>query len=263
MIVPVPYKGQNWYPSFDGFMTAVYPNWYEYYKCKPTAPKKLKGLAEQFAPDIPKLPEEYITFFQQIGGEGLDLNNRAWFYPSDRLYQSGNEETCLTIGSYSQLDEGDMLVYCFPTEEPPYLAWSRVWPGELVKVAGSLGQLLCNQAFLAEGREQFAFRYTMELAFHLRHPFHGASPEAQEYCKTHCVEELSEYKLYDMGFQIQVQKLEVPIKELGYERAWFSTELDHIWLKEDTCCILSRDFDPNDMFDTVVVSLLGMSKEPV
>ena len=33
--------------------------------------------------------------------------------------------------------------------------------------------------------------------------------------------------------------------------------------QEDTCCILSRMFDPNDMFDTVCVSIWGEEKKPI
>lgn len=103
----------------------------------------------------------------------------------------------------------------------------------------------------------------LDLAFHLHQPPYRPCPEAEEYCRTHPVEALSEEELWDIGFQIQVKKLSGPLEQLGYERAWFSTELDHIWLKEDACCINSREFDPNDMFDTAAVSLWGMGKETV
>ena len=91
----------------------------------------------------------------------------------------------------------------------------------------------------------------------------GPCPEAEEYCRIHPVEGLSEEELWDIGFQLQLQKLEAPLRQLGYEKAWFSTELDHIWLRENTCCILSREFDPNDMFDTVCVSIWGEEKKPI
>ena len=80
---------------------------------------------------------------------------------------------------------------------------------------------------------------------------------------TYAVSPSTEKELEDIGFQLQVKKLVGPLEQLGYERAWFSTELDHIWLKEDACCIISREFDPNDMFDTAAVSLWGMGKETV
>ena len=103
----------------------------------------------------------------------------------------------------------------------------------------------------------------MYLAFHLHQPPYGPCPEAEEYCRIHPVEGLSEEELWDIGFQLQIRRLEGPLQQLGYERAWFSTELDHVWLKENTCCILSRDFDPNDMFDTAPLSIWGKEKKPI
>lgn len=266
MTLPEQYQDGDWYPSFSRFMTAAYPNWYGFYKCAPAARSKIKKLAEHFAPEVPRLPEEYMTFLEQIGMQGLNLQRRAWLYPSDQLYLSGEEEPCLTIGSYSLLDAGDQLAYCFPKEGPPYLVWRDRWSdrmGGQIKVADSLGQLLCNQAFLVEGGEQFSFHHSLELAFHLHQPPYGPCPEAEEYCRTHLVADLSEKELEDIGFQLQIKKLERPLRQLGHERVWFSTELDQVWRKEDACCILSREFDPNDMFDTVVISLWGMGKETV
>lgn len=266
MILPEVYQGGGWFPSFSRFMEAFDPKWYRTYGCAPYTPEEVRETAVEFAPDIPALPEEYLDFLAHMGGRGLDLHHRAWLYHGGQLYLSGEEETCLTIGSYNLLDEGDRLAYCFPKEGPPYLVWRERWSdmtGGQVKVADSLGQLLCNQAFLAEGTEQFSFWHPLDLAFHLHQPPYRPCPEAEEYCRTHPVEGLTEKELEDIGFQLQVKKLVGPLEQLGYERAWFSTELDHIWLREDACCIISREFDPNDMFDTAAVSLWGMGKETV
>lgn len=211
MILPEVYQGGAWFPSFSRFMEAFDPKWYRTYGCAPSTPEEVRETAVEFAPDIPALPEEYLDFLAHMGGRGLDLHHRAWLYHGGQLYLSGEEETCLTIGSYNLLDEGDRLAYCFPKEGPPY----------------------------------------------------RPCPEAEEYCRTHPVEGLTEKELEDIGFRLQVKKLVGPLEQLGYERAWFSTELDHIWLKEDACCIISREFDPNDMFDTAAVSLWGMGKETV
>lgn len=266
MLMPAPYEESDWYPSFSRFMTAACPSWYGSYKCAPAARSVVKKLAEQFAPDVPRLPEEYGTFLAQIGTQGLNLQRRAWLYPSNQLYLSEGEEPCLMIGSYSLLDEGDKLAYCFPEEGPPCLVWMERWSDlrdRQIKVADSLGQLLCNQAFLAEGGKQFSFHHSLELAFHLHQPLYGPCPEAEDYCRTHPIQNLSEKELEDIGFQLQIKKLEGPLRRLSYERVWFSTELDQVWRKEAACCILSREFDPNDMFDTVYISLWGMGKESV
>ena len=263
MILPERYQDGDWYPSFARFMDKVYPNWYRYYDCAPYAPEEVEETAVAFAPDIPRLPEEHLTFLAHMGGRGLDLHHRAWLYHGDRLYLSGDEDACLTIGSYDPFDEGDKLAYCFPKEGTPYLVWSREYSGGRVKAADSLGQLLCSQAFLADGLEQFPFHQTMYLAFHLHQPPFEPCPEAEGYCRTHPVEGLAEKELEDIGFQIQLQKLEGPLRRLGYERAWFSTEVDHIWLNGETCCILSRDLDPNDMLDTVAVTVWGERREAI
>ena len=263
MILPERYQGEDWYPSFVRFMDEAYPNWRQYYDFAPYTPAEVEETAVEFAPDIPRLPEEYLTFLAHMGARGLDLHHRAFLYHGGRLYLSGEEETCLTIGSYNLLDEGDKLAYCFPKAGTPYLVWSREYSGGQVKSADSLGQLLCNQGFLACGVDQFPFHQTMDLAFHMHNPPYGPCPEAEEYCRIHPVEGLSEEELWDIGFQRQIKKLTRPLEQLGYERAWFSTELDHIWLRENTCCILSREFDPNDMFDTVCVSIWGEEKKPI
>ncbi len=162
MILPEVYQGGGWFPSFSRFMEAFDPKWYRTYGCAPSTPEEVRETAVEFAPDIPALPEEYLDFLAHMGGRGLDLHHRAWLYHGGQLYLSGEEETCLTIGSYNLFDEGDSLAYCFPKEGQPYLVWRERWSdmaGGQVKVADSLGQLLCNQAFLAEGTEQFSFRH--------------------------------------------------------------------------------------------------------
>lgn len=103
-------------------------------------------------------PEKYLIFLAHIGSRGLDLKNRAWLYHCGRLYLSGGRVVCLTIGSYNLLHEGDRLAYCFPKEGVPCLVWRERCSdlkGAQIKVADNLGQLLCNQVFLAEGVGQF------------------------------------------------------------------------------------------------------------
>lgn len=82
---------------------------------------------------------------------------------------------------------------------------------------------------LCAGRDDSARR---NLVGSVRPPYEPC-PEAVEYCKTHPTADLSD------------------------------KELEDIWLKGNTCCILSREFDPNDMFDTVTVSIWGEQKKPI
>ena len=135
MILPERYQGEDWYPSFVRFMDEAYPNWRQYYDFAPYTPAEVEETAVEFAPDIPRLPEEYLTFLTHMGARGLDLHHRAFLYHGGRLYLSGEEETCLTIGSYNLLDEGYKLAYCFPKEGTPYMVWSREY-------SGGQGQLL-------------------------------------------------------------------------------------------------------------------------
>lgn len=65
-------------------------------------------------------------------------------------------------------------------------------------------------------------------------------------------EENSERYLENMGFSIQSQKIQSILSKHGYQEVWFSTPLDQVWLQEDSFCSLSRNFDPDGMFDTVI-----------
>ena len=262
MVFPKAYEGQDWYPSFARFMAEIYPNWREHYKCTPAKDREVRAIEEYVRPELPGLPKEYTAFLRQMSGDGLCMDRCPILYSLKHVALLQGEPVWLEIGTYDYYDESMFLAYCFPREGPSYLA-IRDRGEKPVKVADSLGQLLCNQAFLANGTEQFPFGYPMDLAFHLHEPPYQPCPEAEEYCRTHSVEGLTERDLENIGFQIQKEKLEGPLRELGYERTWFSTELDHIWLKEDICCILSREFDPNDMFDTLYISLRGTNKEAV
>ena len=266
MILPERYEGPDWYPSFARFMESVYPDWRQYYGVVPATQAEIRETAEKLMPEIPALPEEHMVFLAHMGGRGLDLRRRARLYGSGQLSLTTDGETCLEIGSYDHLDEGDTLAYCFPREGPPHLVWrdrgSEPVSGQ-IKVADSLGQLLCGQAFLADGMEQFPFHQRFYTAFHMHGPPFVPCPEARDYLKAHLGEDLSEKELEDIGFRIRTGELEGILKGQGYERAWFSTELDRIWLREDTCCILSRMFDPNDMFDTVAITAWGERKEPI
>ena len=260
MLVPGPWEGENWYPSFDRFMTEVYPNWREYYNVTYSTAQEIEELAEKLGP----LPGEYVDFLTHMGGRGLDLRNRARLYSLAETFLTEDEGVYLNIGSYAPYDDGDRLAYRLTREGPPLLVWrERMAGGRPVKAADSLGQLLCNQAFLAGGVDQLTLRYPMELAFHLHQPPSGPCPEAEEYVRTHSLEGLSEEDLWDRGFQIQIARLEGPLREQGYKKAGFSTELDQIWIRGETCCILSREFDPNDMFDTVNISTWGMEGRPM
>lgn len=262
MILPQSYEGQDWVHSFEGFLSKTCPNWREQYQCVPAKVREIRKLEDYVRSELPGLPEEYMTFLRKMGGQGLFMNRRPILYPLDQTVLFQDEPVWLRIGSYDYYYESMFLAYCFPREGPSYLAiWDK--GEEPLKVADSLGQLLCNLAFLEEGKEQFAFCCPMYLAFHLHEPPYSPCPEAEEYKRTHSTEGLTEWDLENIGFRIQLEKLEGPLKELGYERVWFSTELDHIWIKEDVCCILSKDFDPDDMFDTVAISLRGTSREEV
>lgn len=257
MVLPEAYKGQNWYRSFEQFMTEVYPDWYKFYDCAPATLEEIKEAAGQLVPEVAAIPEEYMIFLAHMGGRGLNLNSRAILYPLYQMELSPDKPACLDIGTYDYYYESRFLAYSFSREELPCLIL-RDEGEKPLKAADCLGQLLCGQAFLSNGMEQFKIRYPMDLAFHLHQPPYSPCPEAENYYRTHPVEGFTERDLENIGFQIQVEKLEKPLRALGYERTWFSTELDHIWIKEDTCCILSRNFDPNDMFDTLNVSLWGM-----
>ena len=56
----------------------------------------------------------------------------------------------------------------------------------------------------------------MYLAFHLHQPPYGPCPEAEEYCRTHPIGDLTEKEREDIGFQLQIRKLEGSLRELGY-----------------------------------------------
>ena len=71
MLVPGPWEGENWYPSFDRFMTEVYPNWREYYNVTYSTAQEIEELAEKLGIDAEKL-QETIDDYNDMCDENLD-----------------------------------------------------------------------------------------------------------------------------------------------------------------------------------------------
>lgn len=251
----------HWFESLEKFISEMEPEWLS----------DLEGVSSQKIDEIKKyygldegsgknFPTDYEIYLRHWGGSSyvyFPYKPQVISYfsvdnvlRSSRASDQSSDSFYLMIGTQG-IDEAH-LSFLFPPSGDAELVLVR-YCQEDTKVAESLRQYLCCQAFLAFGRRQFPYRLAYELGFHMHEPPFSPSPEAEAWKKENSFHsELSDEELEDVGFNIQVEKLQNILMRHGYQQTWFSTPLDQVWLRSDSFCSISRDFDPNDMFDTVI-----------
>jgi len=179
------------------------------------------------------------------------------YYSIQNMFQLSHFwDDTLAIGSQN-IDSSEELCYLLSLSascnEAP-LVMTRYGKSIGIKIADSLRQYLCCQAFLAFGGQQFSLEYE----YHIKHN-HGLSSEELS-CYAANNENANQHSLEDVGFIVQSKKLQDILLKHGYYEAWFSTPLDQVWLQQDSFCSISRDFDPDNPFDTVSGKIYAYSQ---
>lgn len=245
-VVPEDCQTDAWFEALKTFINCVEPGWCQNMRgAKQKEVNKLKKHYETLS-----LPKEYEVFLLNAGGEWFyfpyKLVSFACYSVENMLILSHLGDDTIEIGSQSL--DSEKLCYLLsssaPCNEAP-LVMTRYGKNIGIKIANSLRQYLCCQAFLAFGGQQFSSEYDYRIK-----PNHGLSSEELS-CYNAKNENMSQCSLEDVGFIVQSKKLQGVLLKHGYREAWFSTPLDQVWLQQDSFCSISRDFDPDDIFDTV------------
>ena len=259
IIVPKDDSSERWIDALEEFISITEPEWLQ--GMKGASAKTIAAIKECYDlnGDGKSLPVDYKMFLRRWGGDSYisfpDKPISITYYSAnmlladDCLLCDSSDNLYLTIGS-QDIDDSEQLAFSFLSSGDSSLILIRPFHND-IKMADSFRQYLCCQAFLAFGRKQFPCQLAYELEFHMHVPPYNLSPEAKDWKDSN----LSDEDLEELGFKIQVEKIQSVLLKHGYQEAWFSTPLDQVWLRRDSFCSISRDFDPNDMFDTVLGQL--------
>lgn len=263
MFIPDDDRSDRWFETLKKFILQIEPTWFQ--DIKSVSIDEVEKFENQFRHHVDLefyLPKEYKIFIQNIGGmpyfsfsyKPIEFSYHSisvmfrfadvWDRPYLEIGSQGIEEDahlCYSLSPSMSLDEAPLMM-------------TRYNISGTAKIADSLRQYLCCQSFLALGNQQFPHEYTYKLKFHMHEPPYELSPEALSWCEANKkgYHEKDECSLEDIGFIMQSQKIRDILLKHNYQKAWFSTPFDQVWLQEDSFCSISRDFDPNDMFDTVL-----------
>lgn len=263
--IPDDNRSEHWLEALERFISETEPEWLQ--GVKKASIRKIDEIKNQYELDGSTgmcLPTDYETFLRHWGGASfIDLPDKPisiTYYSADdmlsgnKLSQGSSDRLYLAIG-YQDIDQATELTLLFlPSGETELVLVRR--SQDDIKVADSLRQYLYCQAFIAFAGKQYPCRLAYELAFHMHKPPYDLSPEAVAWKEKNGFDyDEDDASLDDLGFNIQAEKLEEILKKHGYQEAWFSTPLDQVWLQKDSFCTISREFDPNDMFDTVIGQL--------
>lgn len=256
IIIPKNDSSERWIEALEEFISMTEPEWLQGMKGASaktiTAIKKCYDLNG----DGKRLPVDYEIFLRRWGGNSYvsfpDKPISIAYYSADNMLHKdcllcdSSNNLYLTIGS-QDIDNSEQLSFSFLPSDDISLILIRPYHND-IKMADSFRQYLCCQAFLAFGWKQFPCQLAYELEFHMHKPPYNLSPEAKIWNDSN----LSDKDLEELGFKIQVEKIQSILLKHGYQEAWFSTPLDQVWLGINSFCSISRDIDPNDMFDTVL-----------
>ena len=257
--IPEDCQTDVWFEALKAFIDCVEPGW-----CK-----NLQGAKQKEINKLKKydktltLPKEYEIFLLNAGGKF------SFYFPYKPISFSYYDihtmleyphywDNILAIGSQSY--ESEKLGYLFsvssPCDKTP-LVMTRYDKNIGIKIADSLRQYLCCQAFLAFGGQQFPVGYDYRIAQE-----HELSSEEFSWCITN-YENTNQSSLEDAGFVVPSKKLQDILLKHGYREAWFSTPLDQVWLQQDSFCSISRDFDPDNIFDTVSGQIYAHNQDAI
>lgn len=157
-VIPEEDRSDKWFESFRKFIVQIAPEWNQ--DEKGATSEDIKQLEEKccLADGIKlPLPKEYITYLQNMGGKYVSFRYKQIEFSYDPIYNL-NQAGCFsgTLGSpylaiaSQDIDSCEELCYFlraneYCTEAP--LIMTQWGERETIKIADSLRQYLCCQAF--------------------------------------------------------------------------------------------------------------------
>lgn len=178
-------------------------------------------------------PEEFQWYAENLGECGCQFNFQIDFtvYPISKntLNKNRGHLPHLFIGQLGI--DSYYLAYDYSENLPtPHLVWAS-YSETLFRAADTLEKLLFASAFLNYAFYEYEWQYKCIFPASISN---SSSIDENAY-----LERLSQ-KYYSI------------LTECQFQQAWFSTNTDQFFLKDDICFILSRDFDTDDTSHTLL-----------
>lgn len=190
-------------------------------------------------------PEDYQWFSECFGENGCNFMfmRDYTFFPISKNHLNKNRESLpyLFIGQAWVASPYIAYDYSDESETPP-LVWAPTLDGrDCYKASRNLEQLLFSCAFLNYAYYEYEWK---------------AKCMFTDKSLPGCIRGLGdvsdvESAEKDIACTILSEKFASILKQHKFEIAWFSTYTDQFWFNEDTCFIVSRNNDPDSLYNII------------